>query len=259
MHPVLIELFGFPISYYGLMIVVGIAAGLVTLKLRADRAGLDGARLVDVSLWLVVWALIGARVLLIVVELPRYIQNPGELLGVMRAGGVFLGAFLAALVAGVWLFHRHRLQPLPTLDALVPSVALGQAIGRVGCLLAGCCWGSVCELPWAITYTNPDAAAMVGTPLHVPLHPFPIYSAVFNLLLYLGLAALYARRPAPGRVFASYLVIYGCGRFLLEEYRGDLSRGFVFDGSLSTSQLISAILVVFGVLHHLWISKRGNR
>jgi phosphatidylglycerol:prolipoprotein diacylglycerol transferase len=259
MHPVLIELFGFPISYYGLLIVVGIAAGLVTLKLRADRAGLDGSRLVDVSLWLVVWALIGARLLLIVVELPRYIQNPGELLGVVRAGGVFLGAFLAALVAGVWLFRRHRLQPLPTLDALVPSVALGQSIGRIGCLLAGCCWGSPCELPWAITYTNPDAAAMVGTPLHVPLHPFPVYSAVFNFLLYLGLAGLYARRPAPGRVFASYLLIYGCGRFLLEEYRGDLSRGFVFDGALSTSQLISVILVVFGVLQHLWISKRGNR
>jgi phosphatidylglycerol:prolipoprotein diacylglycerol transferase len=259
MHPILLELMGLPVPSYGLFVASGVVAGLLTLKRRADGAGLDGGRLVDVALWLVVWALIGAKGLLILVEFPRYIQNPGELLGVLRAGGVFLGAFLTALVAGAWLFHRHRLPPLPTLDALVPSVALGQAIGRLGCLLAGCCWGSHCDLPWAITYADPQAAANVGTPLHISLHPFPVYAAAFNFLLYLGLAALHSKRLATGRVFATYLAVYGCGRFLLENFRGDLSRGFLFDGALSTSQLISSILVVFGVVLHLWISKRGDR
>jgi phosphatidylglycerol:prolipoprotein diacylglycerol transferase len=258
MHPILVDLGFLELPSYGMLVAAGVLAGLLTLKRRADRAGLDGGRLVDVALWLVIWALVGAKGLLVLVELPRYLADPGDLLGVLRAGGVFLGGFLAALVAGAVLFRRYRLQPLSTLDALVPSVALGQAIGRVGCLLAGCCWGSRCELPWAIIYSDPRAAANVGTPLGVPLHPFPAYAAVFNIVLYLFLAALYARRFTPGRVFASYLMGYGCGRFLLEFVRGDQSRGFVFGDTLSTSQLITVVLVAVGVTLHLWISKRSR-
>ncbi len=259
MHPILIDLGWLQLPSYGVMVALGVLAGLLTLKRRADGAGLDGARLVDVGLWLVIWALIGAKGLLILVELPRYLSDPGQLLGVLRAGGVFLGGFLAAFVAGVVLIRRYRLPPLATLDVLVPSVALGQAIGRVGCLLAGCCWGSRCDLPWAVTYTDPVAAANVGTPLHVPLHPFPVYAAIVNLSLYLILEAIYARRPAAGRVFASYLVGYGSARFLLEFVRGDAGRGFVFGGAMSTSQLISSLLIVTGIAFHIWISRRSEK
>jgi phosphatidylglycerol:prolipoprotein diacylglycerol transferase len=258
MHPTLIDLGFFQVPSYGVMVALGVVAGLLTLHRRADRSGMDGGRLVDVALWLVIWALIGAKGLLVVVELPRYLSNPGELFGVIRAGGVFLGGFIAALVAGFVLIRRHNLAPLPTLDVLVPSVALGQAIGRVGCLLAGCCWGSRCELPWALTYTNPQAAANVGTPLHVPLHPFPAYAALVNLGLFLLLEFLYARKPAAGRVFASYLVAYGGVRFMLEYVRGDVGRGFVLGGALSTSQLISLVLIVVGVCSHLLISRRDR-
>jgi phosphatidylglycerol:prolipoprotein diacylglycerol transferase len=259
MHPILIDLGWFQLPSYGVMVALGVLAGLLTLKRRADGAGLDGARLVDVGLWLVIWALIGAKGLLILVELPRYLSNPDQLIGVVRAGGVFLGGFLAALVAGTVLIRRYSLPPLETLDVLVPSVALGQAIGRVGCLLAGCCWGSRCDLPWALTYTDPVAAANVGTPLNVALHPFPAYAAIVNLCLYLLLEAMHARRPAPGRVFASYLVGYGVARFLLEFVRGDASRGFVFHGALSTSQLIASILVVLGIAIHVWISRNAEQ
>jgi phosphatidylglycerol:prolipoprotein diacylglycerol transferase len=154
-------------------VALGVVAGLLTLKRRGDRAGLDGAQLVDVALWLVIWALVGAKGLLVLVELPRYLHDPAELIGLVRAGGVFLGGFVAAVVAGIILFRRYRLPALATMDVIVPSVALGQAIGRIGCLLAGCCWGSHCTLPWAITYTDPVAAANVGTPLHVPSTPTP--------------------------------------------------------------------------------------
>ncbi len=256
MHPTLIDLGFFGVPSYGVLVAVGVLAGLLTLKRRADRAGLDGGRLVDLALWLVIWALIGAKGLLVVVELPRYLAHPGELIGVLRAGGVFLGGFLAAVAAGVVLIRRHRLPPLQTLDVIVPSVALGQAIGRVGCLLAGCCWGAPCALPWAVTYTDPQAAANVGTPLHVALHPFPMYAALFDLGLYLVLDALYRRRPAVGSVFAGYLVLYGIGRFLLEGTRGDAGRGFVLGGALSTSQAISIGLVIAGLA--VWAFTRGR-
>jgi len=258
MHPILIDLGFYRVPSYGVLVATGVLVGLLTLKRRADRAGLDGARLVDVGLWLVIWALVGAKGLLVLVELPRYLRDPGDLIGLVRAGGVFLGGFAAAVVAGIVLFRRYRLPALATMDVILPSVALGQAIGRIGCLLAGCCWGSHCSLPWAVTYTDPVAAANVGTPLHVPLHPYPAYEALFNFALYLGLGLLYRRRPAAGRVFATYLLVYGSGRFVLEWARGDAARGFVLSGALSTSQLIAIAMVVLGVALHVTITRRRH-
>jgi phosphatidylglycerol:prolipoprotein diacylglycerol transferase len=255
MHPILIDFGFFQLPSYGLLLATAVVVALWTLRLRADRAGMDGAHLVDFALWLVIWALLGAKLLLIVVELPRYLHDPASLFGVVRAGGVFLGGFIAAVIAAIILLRRYNLQPLPSFDVVAPSLALGQAIGRIGCLMAGCCWGGHCNLPWAITYTNPIAAENLGTPLHVPLHPFPIYASFFNFGLYLLLAALYKRHPAPGRVFATYLVLYGIGRMLLEMTRGDAVRGFVFNGALSTSQLISLGLILTGIGLQVWVSR----
>ena len=259
MHPILIDLGFFQIPAYGVLLAAAVIVALWTVRRRGDRAGMDGARLVDFGLWLVIWALLGAKLLLILVELPRYLANPGEILGTVRAGGVFFGGFLAAIVAAVVLLRRYKLPALPTFDVIAPSLALGHAIGRIGCLMAGCCWGGSCSLPWAVTYTNPIAAENLGTPLHVPLHPFPVYSSIFNFGLYLALAAMYKRRPAPGRVFATYLVLYGIGRFLLESTRGDVARGFVLGGALSTSQLISLGLVLAGSGLHLWVSRHRGQ
>ena len=160
------------------------------------------------------------------------------------------------MIAAIVLLRRYKLQALPSFDVLSPSLALGHAIGRIGCLLAGCCWGAACDLPWAITYSSPIAAENLGTPLHQHLHPFPVYSSLFNFALYAFLAAYYRRRPAPGRVFATYLLLYGIARFFLEMTRGDAIRGFVFGGALSTSQLISIALVTIGTGLHVWIGRR---
>ena len=96
MHPILIDFGFFQLPTYGVLVALGVMVGLFTLKLRADRSGMDGARLVDVALWIVIWALLGAKGLLVLVELPRYLGDPGQILGLLRAGGVFLGGFIAA-------------------------------------------------------------------------------------------------------------------------------------------------------------------
>ena len=259
MHPILIDLGFFQLPSYGLLLAIAVVVALWTLRRRADRAGMDGARLVDFALWLVIWALLGAKLLLILIELPRYLDDPASLLGVVRAGGVFLGGFVAAVIAAIVLLRRYNLPALPSFDVIAPSLALGHAIGRIGCLMAGCCWGGHCDLPWAITYTDPIAAQNLGTPLNVPLHPFPIYASLFNIGLFLLLAALYKRRPAPGRVFATYLMIYGIGRILLEWTRGDAVRGFVFNGALSTSQLISLGLIVIGIGLQVWVGRQARK
>ncbi len=256
MHPVLIDLGFFQIPTYGVLLVLGVALGLWTMKLRADRAGLESDKILDLSLWVVIWALVGAKLLLVLVELPRYLRHPADLLGVFRAGGVFLGGLLAAIAAAIVLFNRYRLRFFETADVVAPSISLGQAIGRIGCLMAGCCWGGRCDLPWAITYTDPRAHANVGTPLGIPLHPFPVYAMIFNLTLYGVLAWLYRKGLAAGRVFASYLMLYGAGRFLLEFTRGDAERGFVFHGTLSTSQFIGLLLVATGAAIWIWAGRR---
>ncbi len=256
MFPNLLDLGFFQLPTYGVLLATAVVVALWTLYRRAIAADMDGARLVDFALWLVIWALVGAKLLLVIVELPRYLANPASLLGVVRAGGVFLGGFVAAVIAAVVLLRRYRLRFLPTFDVIAPSLALGHSIGRIGCLMAGCCWGAACDLPWAITYTSQVAASRLGTPLGTPLHPFPIYASLFNFCLYLGLAGLFQRRPAPGRVFATYLVAYGVGRWLLEWTRGDAARGFVLGGALSTSQFIAIILVLVGAGLHAWISSR---
>ena len=256
MHPILIDFGFFQLPSYGVLLATAVIVALWTARLRADHVDMDGTRLVDFGLWLVIWALLGAKLLLVLVELPRYLRDPAAIIGTIRAGGVFLGGFVAAVVAAVVLLRRYRLPALPTFDVLSPSLALGHAIGRIGCLMAGCCWGGSCDLPWAITYTSQTAADHLGTPLHQALHPFPVYSSLFNFALYGLLAAYFRRRPAPGRVFATYLVFYGIGRFLLELTRGDDVRGFVFGGVLSTSQLISIGLIATGVGLHLWVSRR---
>lgn len=258
MHPILIDFGFFKLPTYGVMLVTALVVALLTLKRRADRAGLEGARIVDVSLWIVIWALVGAKGLLVLVELPRFLRDPSELLVVLRAGGVFLGGFLAAVAAALVLLKRYRLDFLPTADVIAPSLALGHAIGRIGCLLAGCCWGARCELPWAVTYTDPRARELVGTPLGVHLHPYPVYESLFNAALYGGLALLYRRRPAPGRVFATYLAAYGAGRFLLELTRGDEARGFVLSGAMSTSQAIALAMIATGIALHVAVSRRGR-
>lgn len=256
MHPTLIDLGSVRLPSYGVLLLVAAVVGLWNLRLRANRAGMDGSRLSDFGLWLIIWAVVGAKVLLVAVDLPTYLSDPASVIRAIRSGGVFLGGFAGALVAAIVLLRRYQLPALETFDVLAPSLALGQSIGRVGCLLAGCCWGASCDLPWAITYAGP-VAANLATPLGEPVHPFPVYAALVNFGIYRLLAVIYERRLPTGRVWATYLALYGTLRFLLEWTRGDETRGFVFGGALSTSQLIAIVLVAAGVILHAWIGRQG--
>jgi phosphatidylglycerol:prolipoprotein diacylglycerol transferase len=258
MHPILIDLGFYALPSYGVLLATAVLMALWTAKVRAEGVGMDAAHIVDFGLWLVIWALLGAKIMLVVVEWKRYLGDPAQLFGLARAGGVFLGGFIAAIIAAFVMLRRYKLEALPTFDVLAPSLALGQTIGRIGCFFAGCCWGHECDLPWAITYTDPAAAANVGTPLHIAVHPFPAYAAAFNFSVFLVLSWLFKKALEPGRVFASYLILYGIGRFCLEFTRGDEMRGLYFNGLVSTSQLISAGLIVIGTGLHLWIGRRGR-
>jgi phosphatidylglycerol:prolipoprotein diacylglycerol transferase len=254
MHPILFEIGDWPVYSYGVLLALAYLAGLQLAVVRARRAGLDGARIMDLGIYLIIAALVGAKLMLVAVDFDLFRRQPRELLSLVRAAGVFYGGLLAAFAVAVILIRRYRLPLWTTTDVFAPGIALGHVVGRLGCLLAGCCYGRATDLPWGITFTDPAAAANVGTPLGIPLHPTQLYEAGAELLILMFLLATERRgRPFPGRTFWSYLLLYAISRFIIEFFRGD-DRGMVF--GLSTSQAVS--LVVAPVAGAMLLKLRGR-
>jgi phosphatidylglycerol:prolipoprotein diacylglycerol transferase len=255
MHPVLFEFEGFTLYSYGLLLAGAYLLGLQFALVRARRRGLPAQRVMDLGIWIIISALIGAKLMLLVVDFRQFTRTPADLLALARSGGVFYGGLIAAVAVALLFLRRHRLPLWTTTDVFAPAIALGHAVGRLGCLMAGCCFGRPASVPWAITFTNPEAAANVGTPLGIPLHPTQLYEAGAELLILLFLLAWERRgHPFPGRTFWTYMLLYGVSRFIIEFYRGD-SRGMVF-GALSTSQFVSVLLVPLSLVMLFILSRR---
>ncbi len=246
MYPQLFEFYGVSIYTYGLMLVAAYLVGLRVAVTRGRTRGLNDARVMDLGILVIVGALVGAKLLLFVVEFDHILAEPAFAWTLLRSAGVFYGGLIVALGAAFWFMRRHRMPLWTTCDAFAPGIALGQAVGRVGCLLAGCCYGHPTDLPWGITFTNPIAAANVGTPLDVALHPTQLYESVATLLI-LGILLLSERRGRmfPGQLFWSYLLLYPLARFAIEFFRGD-PRGTVLD-LVSTSQFVSLLLIPISI------------
>jgi phosphatidylglycerol:prolipoprotein diacylglycerol transferase len=254
MHPILFELGNWPVYSYGVLLAAAYLAALQLAVVRARRQGLDGARVMDLGIYLIIAALVGAKLMLVAVDFNYFMARPEELLSLVRAGGVFYGGLIAAVGVAFWLVRRYSLPLWTTADLFAPGIALGHVIGRLGCLLAGCCYGRPTDVWWAVTFTNPVAAANVGTPLGVPLHPTQLYDAGAELIIMIVLLATERKgRAFAGRTFWLYILLYGVSRFVIEFYRGD-ERGSV--AGLSTSQFISIIAVPLAIATLVWLRPR---
>lgn len=246
MYPILFNIGDWPVYSYGLLLALAYLAGLQLAVVRARRQGIDGAKIMDLGIYLIIAALVGAKLMLVAVDFDYFRRQPGELLSLVRAGGVFYGGLIAALVVALVLVRRYQLKMWTVADLMAPGIALGHVIGRFGCLLAGCCYGRPTDLPWGITFTNPVAAANVGTPLGVPLHPTQLYDAGAELLIMMLILATERRgRPFAGRTFWLYMLLYGISRFAIEYFRGD-DRGTML--GLPTSQFVSIVIVPLAVV-----------
>ena len=257
MYPKLLELGPITVYSYGLLLVAAYLLGLQVAVARGRARGLDGQRVMDLGIAIIVSALVGAKLLLFVVEFDQFARNPADLWTLVRSGGVFYGGLLLAVTVAFWYMRRHRMPLWATCDAFAPGIAAGQAVGRLGCLLAGCCYGHPTDVPWGITFTDPLAAANVGTPLDVSLHPTQLYESVAALVI-LGVLLAFERRGRPfaGRTFWSYFLLYPVVRFVIEFYRGD-PRGTVFD-VLSTSQFVSLLLVPLSIAMLVLLARAGG-
>lgn len=254
MHPVLFEIREFPIHTYGLLLAAAYLIGLQLAVARARRFGLEPARIMDLGIAVIVSALVGAKALLLVVDYDKFAGNPRELLTLLRSGGVFYGGLLLAVPVAIWYVRRHALPTWTVGDLAAPGIALAHAVGRMGCLMAGCCFGRPTDLPWGIRFTSTYAADNVGVPLDIDLHPTQLYEAGAELAIFLLLVGTERRgRPFPGRTFWTYVLLYAVVRFVVEFARGD-QRGMV--GPLSTSQFVSAWLAPLAIVMLTLLARR---
>jgi phosphatidylglycerol:prolipoprotein diacylglycerol transferase len=256
MHPILFEIRGFPVYTYGLLLAAAYLLGLQFALVRARSRGLDPNKVMDLGIWIIVSALVGAKLMLVVVERDKFGWSVAELTNLFRSAGVFYGGLIAAVAVAFWYLWRHKMPIWTVTDVFAPGIALGHAIGRMGCLFAGCCFGKPTTMPWGITFTNPFAAQNVGTTLGVPLHPTQLYEAGAELLILIVLLLTEKKgRTFPGRTFWGYMLLYGISRFIIEFYRGD-PRGMI--GDFSTSQFVSLLIVPLSIVMLVVLSRRSG-
>lgn len=255
MYPKLFDLGPFTVYTYGVLLAASYLLGLWLAVKRGKARGLDANRVLDLGIYIIIAALVGAKLLLLIVDFDQYKSNPAELLSLARSGGVFYGGLILAVAVAFYYIARHRMAMWTTCDAFAPGIALGHVTGRLGCFAAGCCWGTPTDVPWGVVFTNPLAAAQVGTPLGIRLHPTQLYEAGAELLILGLLLATEKRgRAFPGRTFWLYMLLYAISRYIIEIYRGD-PRGVVPFLDISTSQFISLILGPLSLLMLLWLSR----
>lgn len=252
MHPILFHYGRVTVYTYGLLVALGFIAGLWLMGREARRRGLDPRQFQDLGFLVLIAALVGARLFYVAIEWEHFARHPLQILAIWKGGLVFYGGLLCAAAAGIVYVRQKGLSLWTTGDVVAPALVLGQALGRFGCLFAGCCYGAACDLPWAITFHDPRGLA----PLGVPLHPTQLYSAAANLAIFAILYFVARPRPRfPGQLFGLYLVLYPAARFAVEVFRND-PRGAL--GPLSTSQAVGIPLFLLG-LWVLWSRRRAAR
>jgi phosphatidylglycerol:prolipoprotein diacylglycerol transferase len=257
MHPVLFHLGSFTVGTYGLLVAAGFLLALALARRHARQEGLDGEAVTELCLTVLLAGVIGSKLLQAVVDVVNGTPWSGIFsLETLRAGGAVHGGLLLGGLVFLWKARRLRLPRLRTLDLLVAPLALGQAIGRLGCFSSGDSYGTPSSLPWAVVFRDPQAQLMSGTPLGVPLHPVQLYMSGFHFAILLALLGCRRLRRAPGQLAALFLVLEGATRFLAETWRGDLDRGFWLGLSwLSTGRLTGLGLVGAGLVLGFLVSR----
>ncbi|MDO8527477.1 MAG: prolipoprotein diacylglyceryl transferase [Deltaproteobacteria bacterium] len=265
MYPILfkIPLFGlfghdsFPVHSYGVLVAFGFIFGTLFIQRAAKREGVDPVKALDLIFYILIAAILGSRILYVwTAEREQFFQNPLILFKIWEGGLVFYGGFIASVLVGIWYVKKHQLSLWKVFDLFSPAVALGHAIGRLGCYFSGCCYGRplLQETWYSIVFPpNPGSLAPPG----IPLSPTQLIDSGGEFVIFLALAWLLKHKKFDGQIFSLYLIGYAVLRFVNEMLRGDVERGFVFQTEISTSQFIAMILFAIGVA--LYIYKRAQR
>jgi phosphatidylglycerol:prolipoprotein diacylglycerol transferase len=250
MVPILFRLGQFNIYAYGFFIALAFIAGLLLSTLQAKKEGIPFERVIDLFFLTVLSAILGARILFVLINLDLYRKAPLEIFKIWEGGLVFYGGFLLAITVALTYMKWHRLPIWKFSDLFTPSIALGLFLTRIGCFLAGCCYGKETTLPWGVRFTDPNSLA----PLNITLHPTQLYDSANGLFLFLFLNWVDRRKKFEGELFWLFILLYSISRFLIEILRGD-PRGFLFGELISTSQGIGIFLAILSLFMLFYLRK----
>jgi len=251
MLPILFQIGGITVHTYGLFVAVGFLLGIGLALKEARRIGIPSEKVLDLSFYVILSAILGSRLLYVFINYPRYLEHPLDFFKVWEGGLVFFGGLILSFLAGLWYIRKQRLPFWETADLMAPSIAIGQVFGRLGCFAAGCCFGQATSLPWSITFSHPESLAPTG----IALHPTQLYEALTTLVIFFILWFLRNRQGFSGRIFLTYLFLYSFGRWALEFFRGD-NRGSHVGGGWSDTQYISVFLVFFSIFMACYLKNR---
>ena len=257
MYPILFQAGSLTIYTYGVLAAVGFLLGLWYAYHRASRVGLDPNRVWNLGIYGILIALGTSKIWLILSDWDYFSANPRQIFSIatFQSAGMFYGGILGGLLWVILYTHFQKMSFLAVLDLVAAPVALGHGIGRLGCFAAGCCYGRPTHLPWGITFSNPVAEKISGTPLDVSLHPTQLYESAAEFLNFGLLVWLSAKRRLTGQIIGAYFILYGLERGTIEFFRGDPGRTLMFHDRLSLMQVVSVALVVTGAF--LWLRGHG--
>ncbi|MDY6853471.1 MAG: prolipoprotein diacylglyceryl transferase [Thermodesulfobacteriota bacterium] len=254
MYPILLQIGNFKIHTYGILVAFAFLVGIFLAAKEAKRTGEDPEKILDITFYLILGAIIGSRILYIILHYPYFLENPLEMIKIWKGGLVFYGGFLLALSVVIWYIRKNQLNFWKILDILAPSIAIGQGIGRLGCFFAGCCFGKETTLPWAVTFSHHESLARLG----VPLHPVQLYASInaFSIFIILTIAKRY--KKFDGFILWLYVLLYATTRTILEIFRGD-ERGLIFYHSITSSQFIAIILGMISVFMLFYLGTKHQK
>ncbi|MGB2600143.1 MAG: prolipoprotein diacylglyceryl transferase [Candidatus Omnitrophota bacterium] len=238
MHRILFEIGPFTVYSYGLTVAAGFLLSSVMVLYDSEKFGLSKDSVFDCLIAILAGGIIGGRLLFVAINWQEYAQHPVRIFMLTEGGMAFHGSLAGAVICGGAVARIKKLPFWKTADLVAPYIALGQAVGRIGCLLNGCCYGKAIIGGMGIVFPG-------ETIMRVPTQ---IYSSVFLLFLYVVLIELRQRRKFDGFVFSMYVIFYAAFRFFIEFYRGDTPPVF-FD--LTLAQIISIAMFICGLIM-LW-------
>ncbi len=257
MHPILLDLGFTTIHSYGALGALAFVIGCVVSIQRVRAFGVQPERMADLIFWTALAGLVGARLVYDLQNLDK-MNTWFDWINLRSGGLVFYGSVLLGVPVGAFMMWRLKLPFFATWDAIASVLPISHAVSRIGCVLAGCCWGTATDLPWAVRYTDP----MAPGPHNTPLHPVQLYEAGLLFGLGTGLHWLYGKKAWHGQVMLAYLLGYAAFRLFTETLRGDAERGLflpeLLGDALSYSQGVSLALALVAVGVFGWYARRQH-
>mgnify|MGYP000383275847 CR=1 FL=1 len=235
---------------YGLMIALGVlTAFYITLK-KTKHYGMTSDKLSSLFIWVIVAAFVGGKLFFFLEDIGKYVGDPSLIKKAMGGGFVFYGSLIFAIPTIVFWVRKQKIPVRPFLDILAFVGPVVHSFGRVGCFLAGCCHGKVCDSWMGVTFSDPNSLAAIK---NQPLYPTQLFDIAVNLIVLVTIILIQNKKKFDGQLFLIYLMMYGVGRSIVELFRGDEARGFLFGGTLSHSQFIAiCIIVVSAIVWRRW-------